>query len=313
MKAKIKKIIKEKRREDVYDLTVKDNHNFFANNILLHNSEQWLDAHNVCLLSSVNLAKYREYGPEKYPRMVNLMVHLLDAFRRYEVEERRSPSDLQMEKLVKLPRIGLGVTGLADYFIDKKIAYASPEAMDDIHHVFGTLAGESYKASYEIAKSDGFSFEYYDKEKYKQSPFVQNLLNKGLIEDYHLDYQAHVCKTTVAPNGCIVSSTKVKTENGTFSIKDLFAQQGINIDDDFDPGTILDLKTPINVETTEGLRKVNKLYVNGQTETIKVSTKDGREIEGTFNHKVLVKLDDKRAVWKPLEDLSEDDIILIKK
>ncbi|MFW6029346.1 MAG: hypothetical protein ACOCRO_03740 [Halanaerobiales bacterium] len=183
-------------------------------------SEQWLDAHNVCLLSSVNLAKYREYGAKKYPRLVNLMVHLLDAFRRYEVDEVRSPSKLQLEKLQKLPRIGLGVTGLADYFIDKQIPYASSEALEDIHNVFGTLAGEAYKASYEIAKSDGFSFEYYDKEKYKQSPFVQNLLNKGLIEDYHLDYQAHVCKTTVAPNGTLTEIV----EAGGGGVEPIFAK-----------------------------------------------------------------------------------------
>lgn len=183
-------------------------------------SEQWLDAHNVCLLSSVNLAKYREYGAEKYPRMVYLMTHLLDAFRRYEMDERRSPSDLQMEKLKKLPRIGLGVTGLADYFIDKQITYASSEAIKDVHNIFGVLAGESYKASYDIAKKDGFSFEYYDKEKYKQSPFVQNLLNKGLIEDYHLDMQAHVCNTTVAPNGTLTEIV----EAGGGGVEPLFAK-----------------------------------------------------------------------------------------
>lgn len=183
-------------------------------------SEQWLDAHNVCILSSVNLAKYYEYGPEKYPRLVNLMVHLLDAFRKEEIAEQRSPSPLQLEKLEKLPRIGLGVTGLADYFIDKHIRYDSNEAIDEAHNVFGTLAGEAYKASYEIAKRDGASFEYYDKEKYKQSPFVQNLLNRGLIEDYHLDYQAHVCKTTVAPNGTLTEIV----EAGGGGVEPIFAK-----------------------------------------------------------------------------------------
>lgn len=183
-------------------------------------SEQWLDAHNVCILSSVNLAKYCEYGPEKYPQLVNLMVHLLDAFRREEIAEQRSPSPLQLEKLEKLPRIGLGVTGLADYFIDKQIRYDSDEAIEEAHRVFGTLAGEAYKASYEIAKRDGASFEYYDKEKYKQSPFVQNLLNRGLIEDYHLDYQAHVCKTTVAPNGTLTEIV----EAGGGGVEPIFAK-----------------------------------------------------------------------------------------
>jgi ribonucleoside-diphosphate reductase alpha chain len=131
------------------------------------------------------------------------MTHLLDAFRKYEIEEKRSPSALQLEKLQKLPRIGLGVTGLADYFIRNGIQYADEDSITHTRLLFGTLAGEAYKASYEIAKRDGGSFEYYDKKKYMKSPFVKNLLKEGWIDKKHLDYQAHVCKTTIAPNGTL--------------------------------------------------------------------------------------------------------------
>jgi ribonucleoside-diphosphate reductase alpha chain len=182
-------------------------------------SEQWLDAHNVCLLSSINLAKFEEYGEGKYKRLIYLMTLLLNAFRKYEIEEERSPSPLQLEKLKKLPRIGLGVTGLADFFINKKIAYASKESMKEVEKVFGLLAGEAYKCSYEIAKQEG-SFELYDKKKYKKSPFIQNLLNKGWIEDYHLDYQAHVCKTTIAPNGTLTEIV----EAGGGGVEPIFAK-----------------------------------------------------------------------------------------
>lgn len=300
--------------EDMYCAVVPEKHAFVCNGMISSNcSEQFLDPHNVCILSSINLAKFNEYGFEGFKKLSSLIVYFLDAFRRYELDGKRSPSQIQLEKLRDLPRIGAGVTGLADYFIDNEIVYASKDSISECKKLFSNLAGEAYKASYEIAKRDGHSFPLYDKEKYKQSPFVQRLLNEGLIEDYHLDYQAHVCKTTVAPNGCIVSSSEIKTENGIISIKDLFYKQGVDINENFEPGTVIDLKTPINVETIEGLRKVNKLYVNGQAETIKVVTEGNREIEGTFNHKILVKLDNNKAIWKPLEDLNKDDIILIKK
>lgn len=276
-------------------------------------SEQWLDAHNVCILSSINLAKYHQFGEEIYKRLIFIMVHTLDAFRRYEIEESRSPSPLQIEKLKKLPRIGLGVTGLADFFIRQEVSYASKQSKILAKQIFGLLAGESYKASYEIAKQDGRSFEYYDKKKYKESPFVKNLLDEGWIADYHLDYQAHVCKTTVAPNGCIVSDTKIQTEKGIMSIQDIFSYQDIDINNNFDFGTVFDLHIPFKIETMGGLKDVKKLYYNGQTETIKISTQNNREIEGTFNHKILVKLNNTTAIWKPLEDLMEGDIILICK
>jgi len=214
----IKKL--EGKADKVYCTHVESTSRFMVNTgIITGNSEQWLDAHNVCLLSSVNLAKFYEFGREKYPRMIQLVTYMLEAFRRYEIEESRSPSPLQLEKLEKLPRIGVGVTGLADYFIDKKIKYASKESIGEVRYLFSTLASEAYKTSYEIAKKEGKSFEYYDKEKYKKSPFVKRLLDEGLIEDYHLDYQAHVCKTTIAPNG---SLTEIM-EAGGGGVEPIFA------------------------------------------------------------------------------------------
>ncbi len=167
-------------------------------------SEQVLDGHNVCLLSSINLALYHEYGTEKYKDLIDFMIFSLDAFRREEILEERSPSKEQIKKMTNMPRIGLGVTGLADYFIRKEIVYGSKESIEEAKILFGTLTGRSYIASYDIAKNyDKKSFPTYNKEQYKKSPFVQNLLNEKIIEDYHLDYQAHVCKTTIAPNGSL--------------------------------------------------------------------------------------------------------------
>lgn len=218
---KVKGIIYTDVYEDMYCANIPEYHSLCVDGLVSSNcSEQFLDAHNVCLLSSINLAKFHEYGWDGYKKLIRLITYFLDAFRRYEIDEERSPSPIQRDKLVKLPRIGVGVTGLADYFIDNEIVYASKEAIEESKKLFGLLSGESYKASYEIAKKDGYSFEYYDKEKYKQSPFVQRLLKEGFIEDYHLDYQAHVCKTTVAPNGTL---TEVM-EAGGGGIEPIFAK-----------------------------------------------------------------------------------------
>ena len=54
---KITVIEKLNRKEDVYCCTVPSTGKFLINGgILTGNSEQWLDALNVCLLSSINLA-----------------------------------------------------------------------------------------------------------------------------------------------------------------------------------------------------------------------------------------------------------------
>ena len=101
IKGRVKKITRIKKRSDVYDLTVEDNHNFFANNVLLHNSEQALDSHNVCMLSSINIAEFQnEYAMFDFANLVEAGIYMLDAFRLYELEMDRSPNKTQREKLI---------------------------------------------------------------------------------------------------------------------------------------------------------------------------------------------------------------------
>lgn len=182
-------------------------------------SEQILDPHNTCLLGSINLAKYYEYGDELFEDVIELGIYALDAFRRAEYDESRSPSPIQREKLLDLPRIGLGVTGLADYFIRNNIAYGSSESIYEADTIFSTLVKVAHKSSHDIAKKDGHSFKYYDKEKYKQSTYIKRLLDKEVISNDILDMQAHVCKTTVAPNGTL----SIIAECGGSGIEPLFS------------------------------------------------------------------------------------------
>jgi len=225
--------ITDKGMEDVYDLTVEDNHTFniitktdddnFLNSsgILVHNcGEVPQDPDNVCMLSSINLAKFHEYGIEGFKRLTKLLIYVLDAFRRYEIDEDRSPTQEQKWKLIHLPRVGAGTTGWADYFIRKNIRYGSEESIQEVENLSYIMAEQSYIASYEIAKDvDGQSFSTYDKDKYMKSAFVKNLLKKGFDPKY-LDYQAHVTKNAIAPTGTL----SLIVEAGGSGIEPLFAK-----------------------------------------------------------------------------------------
>lgn len=61
-KSRIKRISTVKN-EDVFDITVRNNHNFFANGVLAHNCEILLGEKSYCNLITVNLAKFN--GREK--------------------------------------------------------------------------------------------------------------------------------------------------------------------------------------------------------------------------------------------------------
>lgn len=188
-------------------------------------SEQWLDPDNVCLLSSINLANFNNIftDPSSLTRIADVTydgIYMLDSFRRYEYDSDRSPNPVQKKLLVDLPRIGLGVTGLADYFINNGIVYGSEESISHVQEIFKTIARHSYCASYDIARKDGHSFPLYDKKKYMKSAYIKRLLDEGVIDEYILDMQAHVCKTTIAPTGTLAEIAEV----GGSGIEPLFAR-----------------------------------------------------------------------------------------
>ena len=169
-------------------------------------SEVPSDPHNTCILSSINLIKLYEMHPlDFYARLedlVNFGIRMLDAVIEAEYAEKRSPSAVQRDKLRAIPRIGLGITGFADYLISKKIVYGSKESIREIERIGQIMAQISYITSYEIAKKKG-SFAAYNKKKYLKSNYVRRIMDMGLIQDRHLDYQRHVCKLSVAPTGTL--------------------------------------------------------------------------------------------------------------
>lgn len=158
------------------------------------------DKYNVCMLSHINLAKYSEYGDEGLKKLTEFGVKFLNACRLNEYLEQRSPIKDQREKLITIPRIGLGFTGFADYLLDKNIPYGSKESITEMEYIGKTMAKVAYETGYQLAKKYG-SYPAYDKQKIKESQYIQHLLHEGIIDDTILDYQFNVNYLSIAPTG----------------------------------------------------------------------------------------------------------------
>lgn len=207
--------------EEVFEITVDNpSHTYWTQGCNVSNCGEIPNSkYNVCNLSHINLAKFNEYKEEGYRNLISFGVKFLNAIRINEINEERSPVEEQRVINIDNPRIGLGVSGLADYFIDNKIRYGSDESITKTKYLFSILAQESYKEGYRLAKKYG-SFPSYDKEKMKKSKFIQNLLNSGMITDSELDYQFNVAYNAVAPvgTGALISN------NGGSGIEPLFSR-----------------------------------------------------------------------------------------
>ena len=176
-----------------------------------------------CCLGHINLAKIVE-NPYENPRinwkllerLVRLGVRFLDDVLTYNAG--KHPIPIQNKVSAAERRIGLGITGLADFLMRMKIRYDSEEALKLIDKVMDFIKNTAYKESAMIAKEKG-PFPKFNMKKMLDNEFIKNLRDDTieLIKKYGL---RNVAILTVAPvgTGSILAGT-------TSGIEPLFAKK----------------------------------------------------------------------------------------
>lgn len=145
--------------EDVFDITVEDNHNFFANGILVHNcTEITLYSDNdhtfTCVLASMNLAKYNEW---KDTDAIFTATVFLDCVASEFIKKAKGTPGL--EKAIRFTEkgraLGLGTCGYHTYLQQESIPFESFEAHMFNNRFFKELHDKSLEASQWMAKELG--------------------------------------------------------------------------------------------------------------------------------------------------------------
>ncbi len=98
-------------------------------------------------------------------------------------------------------RIGLGVMGLADYLIQKKIAYGSEESIACIDELFKFIRNEAYIASIKRAEKLG-AFPKFSASEYSKAMFVRSL-PVSIRQDIKKYGIRNVTLMAMAPTGTI--------------------------------------------------------------------------------------------------------------
>lgn len=179
----------------VYDITVEDNHNFYANDILVHNcteivlpsrpskmtSEQLITLENgkkqivktydageiaLCNLSSYNLERWFYMTEEEKWQCVRTTVRSLDNtidIANYPVKEGKHSN--QMYRY-----LGIGVLNYANYLALKGIVIDTQEAAEETDRLFDEISYMTIKASCELAIEKG-KFE-----KFHETEWAQGIL-----------------------------------------------------------------------------------------------------------------------------------------
>jgi ribonucleoside-diphosphate reductase alpha chain len=139
------------QEEDVYDISVEDNANFFANDILVHNCTEITlfsseDYTFSCVLSSMNATKYDEW---KNTDAIFDATVFLDCVNQDLIEIAKSIPG--MEKIAKFAEesraLGLGLLGFHSYLQDNLIPFDSMDAYYKNLEIFKYMSEETKRAS----------------------------------------------------------------------------------------------------------------------------------------------------------------------
>ena len=223
-KSKVKDIKGIKKQEKIYDINVKNNHNFFANNILVHNCvesfslsklpTEWKEEvknekrkttetdgfYHSCSLLSLSASNLVKKDKEFISHICEIAVRILDK----SIDEGEMPVLEAKKSSQALRNIGIGIVGLADYLAWNKKMYNTEDGQEFGEKFVEIISYNCYKASVKLAEEKGayplFRPENYthlfgynpdelDKKslnKYKWSELVEEIKEKGIRNFYLL-------------------------------------------------------------------------------------------------------------------------------
>jgi len=155
MPIKIKKI---EYKQEVYDIKVENNQNFFANNMLVHNCNEIhlpvsKERSAVCCLSSLNLEKFEEW---KDTTIVEDCITFLDNVLQYFVDHATDRGLTKARFSASQERsLGLGAMGFHAYLQSKNIPWESALAKSQNMKIFSLIKERALKQTQELAKLRG--------------------------------------------------------------------------------------------------------------------------------------------------------------
>lgn len=148
--------------EDVYDITVEDNHNFYANEILVHNcveitlptnpSEFDGDSNGeiaLCTLGAINLGAINK--PSDFEKPCNLLVRALDEVLSYQ----EYPVLAAKNSTMKYRPLGVGIINLAYFLAKRGLRYDDKETLVLLDEYMEAWSYYLIKASVDLAEEKG--------------------------------------------------------------------------------------------------------------------------------------------------------------
>ncbi len=318
----------------VYDITVEDTHNFYANDILVHNCMEILlkttpiqhiddvdGSIALCILSCVNVGTIK--SDKELEECCDLSVRFLD-----ELIDHQEYPVKAAELTTKASRsLGIGYIGLAHYLAKLGFKYSDPGAWEAVHKLTESFQYYLLKSSNNLAREKG-ACDNFKHTKYSDGILPIDTYKKEVDEICNVEYThdweqlrqdilehglRHTTLSAQPPTeSCLFWEHKIKTSTGEMDFHQIAEYGGLDWREIEENDAIgwYDLKKTITVETQDGYKEVDKLYFNGNKEVATITFENGKVIKCTPNHKFLVRLENGSTIWKRVYELNEDDDVV---
>lgn len=272
------KITRKQTEIDVYDITVKDNHNFYANDILVHN----------CV----------EIG--KYPVWIDDNGEKHSGIQGCNLTEINGSKANSKEEFFKACRAAAILGTLQAGYTDFKFVSDVTKKIFDREALLGvSITGWMNNPQILL-----------DEEVLREGARIVRRVNREVAELIGINPAARTTCVKPAGNACTTFDTAIKTEQGMMTLKEIFdycTDSNVNVDvDHIGDGTSFQVIKELKViDENNQLQDITNLYVNGMAQIYEIEFEDGNVYKFTEHHKLKTT-----NGWKYVCDLTEDDEII---
>jgi ribonucleoside-diphosphate reductase alpha chain len=267
---------------------------------------------SVCNLGSINLARgYIKHGKldkEKLRKNVAIGVKYLDRVINrnfYPVVEAEASN-------MRWRPVGLGLMGLADFFMQLRIPFDSEQAIKLSAEIQEEIYYQALKTSCELAQELAPHRDFHltraakgdlqfdlagvtPEDMGRWDALKSEIRNHGLRNSLTI---------AIAPTACQAGTNIIQTELGPLSLYDILDQNEIayaEIEDANQPMWV-NIK-PLNVPTLQGMKVCDKIWFNGAKTVYTVTYESGHAYEYTANHRLYVNRRES-LIWADVRYLS---------
>jgi ribonucleoside-diphosphate reductase alpha chain len=318
-------------KEHSFDVEEHPDHRILATNPC---GEQPLEEYEACNLGHINLSTlaaqdapdwrvWADEHDEAFDTEADAIAAFLEEAIDFEEFDRRiemgtrflenvvTMSDFPVEKIEQkvreMRKIGLGIMGLAQLYIQLGIEYGSDTANEVARQLMTHINHHSKWTSHELA-TERDEFAEWDNSKYADPTEYREWFEHqtGLDADEYEDgfpIRNHNT-TTIAPTGCVEESSLVSTDEGLRPIADLDETTA-----EFEQWSEID----VDVTTDGGTKTATAIYDNSLADVRSIETEGGFSVAATPNHRFRTITEDGEYAWREADDFEPGDRIVLQR